>query len=158
MYKALPVAVLLLAVFAFTSGSKSAGSTPTLLTSPVIVARGELRNQTISISQTILTSTSSGLFRLSIYAEVTTADPNSSSAWSLTPGWTDDTGAEYAGNILEGYGQTLGQFEYQGDSDLGGATVFFRANGGTPITFSVGQIGPPDGSAYAVYYTLERTE
>jgi hypothetical protein len=158
MYKALSVAVLLLAVLAFTFGNKSAGSTPTLLTSPVIVARGELRNQTMPISQTILTPTSSGLFRLSIYAEVTTGDPNSSSAWSLTPGWTDDTGVEYAGNILEGYGQTLGQFLYQGDSDLGGATVFFRANEGTSINFMVSQLGPPDGSAYAVYYTLERTE
>src|ERR1700741_3702332 len=77
MYKALCVASLVLAAFAFTSGSKSLAELPSGPTyRPVIVARGALQNQTEPLSATIYTPLRDGLFRLSVYATITTADPN----------------------------------------------------------------------------------
>jgi hypothetical protein len=39
-----------------------------------------------------------------------------------------------------------------------GATITLEAKAGTAITYSVDQVGAADGSAYALYYTLERLE
>jgi hypothetical protein len=39
-----------------------------------------------------------------------------------------------------------------------GAALTLEAKSGTAISYSVIQTGAPDGSAYSLYYTLERLE
>jgi hypothetical protein len=161
MYKSICVVVVMLAAFAFMSGSKPAGaSAPISYASPQIVARGKLLNQNAPIpTTTILTPTQSGLYRLSVYGTVTTSTC-SGSYWSLNPEWTDDSGVLGSENgVLQSNGDCLGPFVSVVSYDyLTGATVTFEAKGGTAITYSVSQIGSPDGSAYSLYYTLERLE
>jgi len=156
MYKTLTVAALLLAAFAFTSGGRSADVSPTTPISAPIVARAKLVNQTGPIpTTTILTPAQSGLYRLSVYATMTTS---SSSSWSFTPNWTDDSGASLTTNgVLLSQG-TPGPFFEPGAGFTLGVPIILEAKGGTDITYSVTQSGPPDGSAYSLYYTLERLE
>lgn len=157
MYKTLCVAVLLLPTFALTQARNSA-ATPV---SPPIVARGKLVNQTAPIpTTTIFTSAQDGLYRLSAYATIIKADPSSSSSWDYLPSWTDDSGLLNTANPLlfsSPSNQYLGPFAW---SDVGifGGTLILEAKAGTPITYSVTQSGPPDNSAYSLYYTLERLE
>jgi hypothetical protein len=158
MYKTIPVAVLLLAIFAFTSGSKSVGALPTGQTSPVIVARGALRNQTATIpTTTVFTPKDDGLYQLTVYADITQSNPASQSYWNFTPAWADDTGVQTDNGVLWGNGASYGPF-YSSNSYLGGTMIPFEAKAGMPITYTVTQTGPPDGSVYALYYTLERLE
>jgi hypothetical protein len=161
MYKSICVVAILLAAFAFMSGSQPAGaSAPISYASPQIVARGKLFNQNAPIpTTTILTPTQSGLYRLSVYGTVTTSTC-SGSIWAYTPGWTDDSGVLGSENgILQSNGDCLGPFlSVISYDDQGGAVVTFEAKGGTAITYSVSQSGSPDGSAYSLYYTLERLE
>ena len=163
MNKTLSVAVLLLAVFAFTSSSKSIGAVPSSPPAPVIVARGVLTHQTEAFSSTIYTPPQDGLYRLSAYATMTTADPNSESSWSYGFSWTDITGqTQEAFEVLSGAGDQLGQFTtFTNEPNAvfgGGFTRTVQVNAGTPIMHSTFQSGPPDHSAYAVYFTLERIE
>ena len=159
MYKTLGIAVVLLATFAFTSGSRSADASPTTPIGPAIVARGKLVNQTAPIpNATILTPTQDGLFRLSVYATLTKTDPNSQSDWFYGIGWTDDAGAESEGSILFQSGQFQGQFQYEGLFQQGGVVIPIEAKAGTPITYSMTQSGSGDNSAFSLYYTLERLE
>jgi hypothetical protein len=157
MYKTLCIAVLMVGLLALMGHSSSAAPAP--FTSPQIVARGKLVNQKAAISPTtILTTVQTGVYRLSIYATLSEADANSTSQWSVFSQWTDDAGAEEAG-ISNQYGNLAGQFNcYSFFNAAGGPTVTFEARGGTPISYSVFQSGPPDNSAYSLYYTLERLE
>ncbi len=158
MYKALSVAVLLLVVFAFTSGSTSLGALPINQTSPVIVARGALRNQTAPIPTTTMFSPKAdGLYQLTVYAIITQSNPTSQSTWYFTPAWVDDSGTQTDNEVLWGSGANYGPF-YSSITYLGGAMIPFEAKAGMPITYTVAQTGPPDGSVYALYYTLERLE
>ncbi len=158
MYKSVCVLVVLLAAFAFTSGSRSADASPTTPVSPPIVARAKLVNQTATIpSTTIFAPTQDGLYRLSVYAIVTKTDTNSGSFWSYGPAFTDDSGPHSLGELLTGYGNSLGTFTYEAQYGAGIAMPF-EAKAGSPITYSVTQVGPPDNSAYSLYYTLERLE
>jgi hypothetical protein len=159
MYKSICVVAVLLTAFAFVSGSKPAGaSAPASYSSPQIVARGKLVNQTTTIPvTTILTPAQDGLYRLSVYATVSNPDLNSGSWWSYNPAWTDDGGSVPENGLLYGYGNTHGPFIYE--SLYGsGVAIPFEAKAGTSITYSVTQQGPPDNSAYSLYYTLERLE
>jgi len=165
MYKTLTVAALLLAAFAFTSGSRSADASPLTSISPPIVARGKLLNQTAPIPTTaIFTPTQSGLYRLSVYSTITTSDPNSQSNWYVNLLWTDGAGSERVNNLLVGLNNTATQFTqgwaYQlGASPTGGSVAVFEAQAGQPITYSVTlENGPADNSKYSLYYTLERLE
>ena len=154
MYKTLCVAVLLLPTFALTQ-ARNAAVTPV---SPPIVAKGKLVNYTASVPlTTIFTPTQDGLYRLSVYAIVSKTDPNSISSWSYNPAWTDDSGSRSEDELLIGYGNSLGPFTYEAQYGTGIA-VPFEAKAGTPITYSVTQLGPPDNSVYSLYYTLERLE
>jgi hypothetical protein len=157
MYKSICVAAVLLAAFAFMSGSQPAGaSAPISYTSPQIVARGKLLNQTAPIpTTTILTPSQSGLYRLSVYATMMTG---SSSSWSFTPNWTDDSSASLTTNGVLMSQNTAGPFLEPGADFSLGAPIILEAKGGTAITYSVTQSGPPDGSVYSMYYTLERLE
>jgi hypothetical protein len=157
MYKTLCVAVLLLPTFALAQTSKPSSSGP--FNSPQIVAKGKLPNQTAPIpTTTIFTPTQTGLYRLSVYATISKADPNSGSYWAYTFNWTDDSGVQSQPQLLIGSGPTLGQFYYQGGIVLGGTSMPFQVKAGTPITHDVTQYNGPDNSAYSLYYTLERLE
>jgi hypothetical protein len=160
MYKTFCVAVALLAAFAFTSDNKPAGASPTTPISAPIVAKGKMLNQTAPIpTTTIFTPAQNGLYRLSAYATVT-AGTCSGSSWAYTPAWSDDSGvlgSEYG--VLQSNNDCLGPFISVVSYDYtSGEAVTFEAKGGTAITYSVSQFGSPDGSAYSLYYTLERLE
>ena len=162
MYKALCVAVAVAGLLALTGRNSSAAPTP--FTSPLIVAKGKLVNQTAPIpTTTIFTPSQTGLYRLSVYATITTSDTSSQSNWNVSLFWTDGAGSERVNTLLLGLNNTATQFTsgwaYQlGASPAGGAVAVFGVSGGTPITYSVTQQGSPDNSAYSLYYTLERLE
>jgi hypothetical protein len=163
MYKALGVAVLLVTTLAFMSGSKSVGSSPPTLTAPIIVASGKVLNQTVPYSATIFTPGESGLFRLSAYATLTTSTPNSFSNWLYGFTWTDSTGTVQGVTALGSQDYAKGQFWDMAASGtnvtyMGGPSITFQANKGTPITQSVSFSGTPDGTAYSLFYVLERIE
>ncbi len=158
MYKTLCVAVLLLVTLVL-AGSQSTAVPAATFNSPQIVAKGKLSNQTTPFpTTTIFTPTQTGMYRLSVYATISTSDPNSHTAWIYNLGWTDDAGAQSEGGLLYGNGATSGQFQYGSFQALGGTVLPFEAKAGTPITHSMSQSGPPDSSAYTLYYTLERLE
>src|SRR5260370_34567475 len=154
MYKSVCVVVILVAAFAFTSGGGSAAASPTTPPSPVIVARAKLVNQTAPIpTTTIFTPTQTGLYRLSVYATVTTTDPSSQSYWNFNAGWTDDAKPVSVNTILYTTGNVSGPFDYLGVLIAGGTEIPFEAKAGTPITYSISQDNGPDNSAYSLYYT-----
>jgi hypothetical protein len=164
MYKTLCVAALLIGLLALTGRSSSASPAP--FTSPVIVARGKLLNQTGTLSNPIFTPSQSGLYRLSVYATVTTADPNSTSNWYYGFSWTDVTGATRGVTLLVADNRNIGEFfnaalwyEFGDEWADGGVSRTIQVNANTPITQDVSlNNGPPDNSAYSLYYTLERLE
>jgi len=110
MHKTLGAAVLLLSMFSLAQSSKPTAPASTF-TSPVIVAKGKLRNQMTTIpTTTILTPSQDGLYRLSVYATITNVDPASASGWGVTVGWTDDAGVQAANFLMSGNGSQSGQF------------------------------------------------
>jgi hypothetical protein len=162
MYKSICVLAVLLAAFMFTPGSKSAHASPASPVSPTIVAKGKLVNQAAPIpTTTLFTPSQSGLFRLSAYATITTAAPNYGSFWEYNFTWTDDSGIIAGGGnsvLFAGSGNSvLGPFVWNGVAGFG-PTVVFEAKAGIPVTYNVTLLGPSDGSAYSLYYTVERLE
>jgi hypothetical protein len=159
MYKALVVAILLLPTFAL--GQRSNYAPTTSYASPQIVAKGKFPNQTAPIPITaILTPKEDGLYRFSAYGTITTAQ-GGNSEWNVNLFWNDDSGLPQSVlGLLIAFGGTSGQFVEFGYviATNGGAVSVFEAKAGTPITYSVTQFGPPDNSAYSLYYTLERLE
>lgn len=157
MYKTVCViAVLILATLAFTFGSTS----PNGLTTPQIVASGKMLNQTTAFSKTLYTPGESGVYRLSAYATLTTAQSVTSNTWwYYSVLWTDASGTTAgAYEMLYTTGdQYVGPFLTSANT-TGGTSVTFQANKGMPITQQTTLEGTPDGSAYSVYYTLERLE
>jgi len=157
MYKTLTVVALLLAAFAFTSGSKSADAAPTTPSSPVIVARGKQMNQTAPIPPTtIFTPSQDGLFRLSMYGTMTTIDPNSQSGWRYTLTWTDASDTVNIQVLFASSDNEAGR--WAGFSGEPAWTPAFQAKAGIPVTYSITQNGPPDSSVYALYWAVERLE
>lgn len=160
MNKALCVVVLLLGgALALTFGS---ASTPnTTFTSPLIVAKRRLVNQTAPIpATTIFTPTQSGLYRLSMYATVTQANPATNDNWYTHIYWSDDAGAEEsngAGYILSwNSGNTPPSAWAASTGDQPGLVITFEAVAGMPISYAV--TGVADGSAFSLYYVVERIE
>ena len=155
MYKTLCVAALLIPTFLFAQNGKPVSAAT--LPGPSIVARGKVVNRSTTVpTTTIFTPQETGLYRLSVYGTITTADANSQSNWSYYLGWTDDAGAQLQQGIVVGDGNTLGPFAFV--FVVGGASYPFEAKAGVAVTYSIVQNGPPDGSAYSLYYTLERLE
>jgi hypothetical protein len=158
MNKTLCVMVVLLGgALALSFGS---ASTPIAgPTSPVIIVKRRLVNQTAPIpTTTIFAPAHDGVYRLSAYATITQADPNSQSYWIWNPTWTDDAGsANCNGQCYIGAGNTPGQFQLQLGLQLG-VVMTIEAKAGTPIAYSVYQQGSPDNSAYSLYYVLEQIE
>jgi hypothetical protein len=160
MYKTLCVAILLLPTVVLAQGSKSAPSTT--FSSPQIVAKAKLPHQTAAIPMTtIFTPVQTGLYRLSVYATLL----NTSTVgvtWHINVGWTDDAGPQTINTLLAGDDSIMGQFVQFSNSGfqipLGGPVTTFEAAAGQPITYNVTYDGPPDGTSYSLYYTLERLE
>jgi hypothetical protein len=143
----------IVAVLLFSVSSVRGQAAPTV---PQIVAKGKFLNQTAAITKTILIPTQAGLYRLSAYATITVADPNSQSEWIYVNNWTDDSGVLNSWTPLYGPGRSAGGF---GDFiGTGGASILIEVKAGTPIAVTVTQSGPADQSAYSLYYTLERLE
>jgi hypothetical protein len=161
MHKVLCVAVLLLPTFVLSQESGAAKSSTAGLPAPVIVAKAKLKNQSAAIpTTTIYTPAQDGLYRLSVYATMTTNNEFSQSQWQYGIAWTDDDGAQSTPYLLYQGGNVLGQFWSAGDqiNPMGGEVLSFEAKAGTPITHNMTQNGPPDGTLYSLYYTLERLE
>ena len=155
MYKALCVAGLLLATFALTSGSKPAGASTSGLQSPRIVSKGALLNQAAPLPMTgLFTPATTGLYRLSVYATMTTADTSSNSTYTYSLDWTDMWGDNQA-PILVGNDNFQGYFN--GRSQQTGVLVF-QAEAGTHVNYYVSQQGLPDSSVYAIFWTVERLQ
>jgi len=156
MYKTLCVALILVPTFALTQARNSA-FTPI---SPPIVAKGKVLNQSAPIpTTTIFQPTQPGLYRLSVYATLTKVATGIPSSWTYNFYWTDDSGPQSAEQFLYGFGDVSGQFQQLapvGPLPLGGPTLVFEAKAGTPVNYSVN--GGNDGSAFSLYYTLERLE
>jgi hypothetical protein len=123
----------------------------------IVVAKGKVLNHTTPIAQrTFFTPTSTGLYGLSVYGTVTVADPNSTSEWSLTIAWTDDSDVINNGCVMYASGNRAGSF----GNFIGswGDVCPIEVKAGTPITVTVSQTGSPDKSAYSLYWTLEQLE
>jgi hypothetical protein len=129
------------------------------------VAKAKLTNQTAQIpTTTIYTPAQTGLYRLSVYATLLSAPCSTGLTWYVNLGWVDDAGVESINGLLSGYDCYLGPFlqlatSFTGVGNVPGGTVqVFEAKAGQPITYSVTEYGEPDGTAYSLYYTLERLE
>jgi hypothetical protein len=153
MNKALCVAVLLLGTVVLTGRHSTA--TPSGPAYPQIVAKGRLLNQTGELAQTtIFTPSLSGLYRLSVYGMITTADTanNQNSYYNLF--WTDASGPNSYYGAMLGYDGQLGGFN-QSTCPL--ATFTFQAQAGAAVSHSVTKSGT-DNAVYALYWTIERLE
>jgi hypothetical protein len=157
MFKTFCAAVLLAATVALVSGIRRAdASSSTGLTSPSIVARGKISLTGVVPQTTIFTPTATGLYRLSVYATTTTADPTSGSFYGYNLFWTDVTGTQ----------QTYPELLASTDSQVGvwnqGLVPYsaaFQANAGTPVSYSLTlESGPGDNAVFTLYYTVERLE
>ena len=156
MYKVLCAAAILLASVTLAPFASASG-----LPSPVIVAKGKLTNQTAPIPAiTLFTPTQTGLYRLSVYAALLKSNPASNSNWNYNVTWTDDSGVTNNSNpVLYAFGyQNPGIFFSNLGGTFAGPALTLVAGAGTPITYSMTQSGPPDSSAYSLYWVLERLE
>ncbi len=134
-------------------------ASPTVNTSyPVVVAKGRLLNQTAPVSTTtIFTPNHDGLYRLSFYGTITQAISGSNAQWWVNTFWTDDGGAQSCQPCLAG-GDSF-SFPFSQFNFLAGATsTLVEAKAGTPISYDVIQVQGSDGSAYSLYWTVERLE
>ena len=163
LYKNLSIAVLLV-VFGLVA-ARSTGTPAPTTTSPTIVRKVVLVNQTAPIpTTTIFTPGASGLFRVSVY--MTQVSPGGADdSWSCNLNWTDDAGAEsssavnFYGIITMGVRQTppnaYGSLSSSGNV---GNVVTIEAVAGQPITFSVQPLLGRSGGdgTYSLYLTVER--
>ena len=164
MYKTVGISVLVLATFAFTSGSRSADASPSGLPSPLIVARGKVLNQNQDIpTTTIFTPPVSGLYRISAYLTVTSS-VLAGADHTFNLNWSDDAGAEAAADPLFVYGNQTPPSAY-GTSPLAqvqnpgpGVVLTFQSVANVPVTYSVFGGSPSDGCTYSLYYVVERLE
>src|SRR5258708_565272 len=101
MYKRIAVLGLLLASLTAVNSQ----SAPSSLTSPYIVAKGKFVGQTMPTT-TFFTPARTGLYRISMYITIVTADPSATSCFYPEIRWTDDAGSEIANGFLFacGYG------------------------------------------------------
>jgi hypothetical protein len=154
MYKTLCIAVLLLATFAFTSGSRPADAAQTTLPSAVIVAKVALTNQTTTIPQTVIfTPLQSGLYRVSPYMALMTSPVTC--CWNFDFFWTDEGGTRTASTMM-----TLGNNSCCGygldsiSTDVPGSFTF-RAVAGQPVSYDISG-GGADAGPYELYLVIER--
>src|ERR1700730_10267041 len=150
MYKTLGVAVLLVGTFALTCRNSAATPAATF-TSPQIVAKGKLLNQTGAIpTTTIFTPPQTGLYRFSAYS--TGPLSSGSGSWNINLYWTDDFGPEWGTELVQ---QANGGYGSVGWPS--GTVGMFEAIAGQPVSYSITLSGTGGGS-YSLYYTIERLE
>ena len=156
MHKNLWLAVLLLPMFALAQNATTASAPGRPFSSPLIVAKGRLLNQTAPIpTTTIFTPAHDGFYRLSFYATVIAPTQSDCTAIaSYNPGWTDDSGVVNSapGTLTSGC-DYLGPFSSAYVGNFGAVTTV-EAKGGTAITYSVDQGGPPNGGNLSIHYRL----
>jgi hypothetical protein len=156
MYKNLSIAVLLVA-FGLVAARSTGAPAPTL-TSPTIVKKVALTNQTGPIpTTTIFTPGTSGLFRVSVYMTQAVAG-NSPDYWTVDLGWSDDAGKEAAATVSSSVGQVPPMaWGFVSGSFQPGSVVTVEGRAGQPLTFDVTDAGGfgNDGS-YSLYITVER--
>jgi len=159
MYKTVGVAALLVGLLVLTGRNSSAA--PAAFTSPVIVAEGKLLNQTTPIpTTTIFTPPQTGLYRLSVYSFVSTADSSSRLGWNYTLNWTDDAGAESSNNILDVNSNAAPPLAWASVGAFGaspGCVATFEAIARVPVTYSFLR-NDADNSAISLYWIVERLE
>jgi hypothetical protein len=152
VYKTLCITVLLVGTLALTG--RNSAATPTALPSPVIVAKAALVDQTAPLpTTTIFTAPHDGLYQLTIYASITTADPNSGSSWNFNLSYTDLGATNSWTPWCFGKANTAGFFRNGFPASLA-----LQVKAGTSVTYSVTQNGAADNSAYSLFYTVERLE
>jgi hypothetical protein len=131
---------------------------------PRVVAKVAITGRTSAIpATTLLTPASNALYRVSAYGVVTV--PNGNTAfWHLKLNWTDDYGSENCYNgTQQGTSCTLlkinSNWENFGQYRWGqqGAWVV-RANAGTPLSYSMADVGGATGSTYDLFLTVEQIE
>jgi hypothetical protein len=153
MYKTFALAILLLPTFTFAQEAKPT-SAPVPLTTPQIVAKGKLRNQTANIPiTTIFTPSADGFYRLSAYSTETIPVVGSQNYWNFSVYWTDDGGSQVNGPMSQEVGGGYGSDGYPS-----GTVCVFDAKAGQAISFSMSLSDGTDGGTYSLYYTLERLE
>ena len=159
MYKTLSAAALLLAVFAFTLGNRSATATPSGTVTPVIVASRALTGRTTMIpTTTLFTPSVTGLYRVSAYIAMSTSG-TTGCPWDLTLGWTDDAGAEQAQNLLQLSASAHPPDAYGFGENALTQTAIMRAVAGSPITYNVPATGcSGDNGTYELFLTAERLQ
>jgi hypothetical protein len=164
MCKILCAAVLLLPTCILAQGNKSAGAAApaTTFSSPQIVAKAKLPHQTAAIPlTTMFAPTQTGLYRLSVYGTLLNTG-TTGAYWSFNLGWTDDAGPQTTNSLIVGWDPNGGQFvqlwNIGFNQPSGGPVITFEAKASQPITYSVTFNGDPDGTAYSLYYVLERLE
>ena len=146
MRKAVAVLIVLLASLTFANGQE--------LTSPHIVAKGKFVNQNTTFTKTIFTPKRTGLYRISMYMTMTTNDPHSGSNWNVFLDWIDDSGPQLTEFAFEPTGAQQGVALCIPSNNIG-CSWPLEVTATTPITLSVSQSGPPDNSAYSLYYVIE---
>jgi len=156
MYKTLLAVTVLIGLMAVRARTSTAESSTTTFASPLIVASGQLPDQTAPIAKTtIFTPSQSGLFRISVYITVTKPNANSLSEWTYRLFWTDDAGPEVqprflcSNNALRGVANWCNPLY----------PLVFRAIAGEPISYAV-VLAPnrQDETTYSLYYVVEQLQ
>jgi hypothetical protein len=146
---------LLLAVF-----SLSFGSTHPSLTAPVIVASGQLLNRNTPFQQkTLYKPTQDGMYRVSVYATLIKRDPNSQSIWSYSVQWPDAVTDNATTLFYEPGNYPVGQFYSSPSFGIPvSSPIVLQARSGNNIVQNMQQLGPPDESAYDLYWVVEQIQ
>jgi hypothetical protein len=160
MYKNLSITVLLVA-FGLVA-ARSTGTPTATFTSPVIIKKIILANQTAPIpTTTIFTPASNGLFRVSVYmtTPVVNSNPNN---WIFNLEWTDEAGVENTNGsgLLQTSSVSQPPGAWGGLINGGLATptglAVIQCNAGHPVTYSVSPSLTSDLGTYSLYFTVER--
>jgi hypothetical protein len=145
----LATAVLIVALAL--AGDRSTANPMAPAPAPGIVAKAKLVDQTAPIPvTTMFTAPEDGLYRLSFYPSITTADPSSHSTWNFNIFWTDLGAPLSFAPLSFGNGNRAGMFETTPNP------ICLQLKAGTALTYSV--TGGGDSSVYSLYFTLERLE
>lgn len=112
-----------------------------------VVAEVGLTNQTGTMSRTLFTPATSGVFRVNFMIQCTGGDIQNSSALVPTLDWVDGNGPEfYPGFFGVPDGAPMPPYSF---------VFIIKAKGGRPIVWGI-QEQPQDTSTYNVYLALER--
>jgi len=149
------VAVLVGAALALSFGSARPS-----LTAPIIVASGQALHKTTTLPLApMYTPVMDGLYRISVYATLTTRDSSSNSTWTYNVEWTDAAGPGSVAWLLQASGaNNVGAFYpyFNPTEQAGSYPIVIQARAGKTIMHTMSQTGPPDGSAYNLYWVVEQ--